>query len=69
MKIPGNKPLYAIMEWNGVKYAAHIRVFNLRGLEIFGTVTLISKREYQELRKNGMPSWGEKELMLSKMYR
>lgn len=68
-KIPGDKKVYAVIAEYGVEYAAHITERELNWRKKYGGIRAISKREYQELRENGVPSWGENQLRLAKMCR
>lgn len=63
------KKVYAVIESRGVEYAAHITEREAYNHQISGAfIRLISKSEYQALRTNGMPSYGQYLSRLAGMY-
>lgn len=58
---------YATFTHRGIRYAAHMDEGELHTTLAFSDVREISKSEYREARRNGMPSWGETEIA-KKMY-
>ena len=52
-----DKKVYAIVTKGFTTYAAHIEEWRL-GFG-FSSKKIVTKAEYKEARKNGMPSWGE----------
>lgn len=54
-----DKKVYAIVTIGYVTYAAHIEEWRL-GYR-FSSKKIVTKAEYQQARKDGMPSWGEAE--------